>query len=138
MNNRTDNELCDSLILQLTTALHLNHFITIGWNQTLNRVIAQKANRFSINHYDHTVTRYMENSPYDDDPNINPQLTEKFFIKSVYFFHLDSTIKKIYRIIDHALTNTEACEPFFNKFNHFTLNFLAPKEKIFTARMKLC
>ena len=95
INKPTNNELCFSLILQLTNALRLNQLIAIGLNQTPNRFIAQKVNRFSINHYDFNVTRYMEDSPYDDDPNINPQLTEKFFINLDYIFHLDSTKKKI-------------------------------------------
>ena len=68
---------------------------------------------------------------YDDDPNINSQLTEKFLIKSQYIFHLDGTNKKLDHIIDHALTNTEAYEPFFNKFNQFalTFNFFTPNER---------
>ena len=41
----------------------------------------------------------MEYFPYDNDPNINPQQTEKIFIKSEYIFHLDS--KKIK--FDHIL-----------------------------------
>ena len=63
MNNPTDNELCDSLFLQLTTELHLNLFTTAGLIQTQNRFIAQKANRFSNNHYNQTVIIFMENSP---------------------------------------------------------------------------
>ena len=90
MNNPTDNKLCDSLNFQLTTTFHLNQLTTIGLSQIPSRFIAQKANRFSFNHYDHTVTRYMEDSPYDNDPNYNPQLNEKFFSNSVYFFHLNS------------------------------------------------
>ena len=42
MNNPTGNELCDSRFLQLTTALHLKQFTTIGLNQTLNRFSAKK------------------------------------------------------------------------------------------------
>ena len=130
MNNPTDNELCDSLTEKLTTALHVNQFTTKGLNQTLNRFIAQKTNRFSINHYDHTVTTYMENSPFDKNPNINPQLTGKLFIGSDYIFHPDSTNKKFDLINDHPLTNTKSYELFFNKLNHFLLmfNFLKPKE----------
>ena len=33
----------------------------------------------------------MEDSPYDNDLNVNAQLTEKFFTKSEYKFDLDST-----------------------------------------------
>ena len=135
MKNPTDNELCDSLIQKLTTALHLNQFTAIGLNQTLNRFIAQKANRLSINHYDHTGTRYMEDSPYDDDPNINPQLTEKFFINSKYFLQLDSTNKKFDHIIDLALTSTKAYKTFFTNsiVLHFYLTFSHQKKEKFTA-----
>ena len=79
-----------------------NRFTTIGLNQTQNKFVAPKGNRFYVNHYDHAVTRYMKNSPYDDDPNSNPHLTEKFFMKSEYIFHLDSNNKKLDHIIDHA------------------------------------
>ena len=102
-NNPADNELCDTIIHHLTTALHENQFTTIGLNQTLNRFIAPKPNRFSINHYDHAVNRYMKDSPNDDDPNTHPQQTESFFKKSEYIFHLDSTNKKLDNIKDHAL-----------------------------------
>ena len=77
-NNPEDNELCNSIIHQLTTALNANHFTTIELGQTLNRFIAPRANRFSINNYDHAVTRYMEDTPKEDDPNINPDYREDF------------------------------------------------------------
>ena len=44
----------------------------------------------------------MEDCPYDNDSNINPQLTEKLFMKLEYLFHLDSTNEKFDHIIDHA------------------------------------
>ena len=80
-NNPVDNELCDIIIHHLIIALHENQFTSIGLSQTLNRFVAPKANQFYLNHYDYAVAMYMENSPYDIDPNINPQLTEIFFIK---------------------------------------------------------
>ena len=64
-------------------------------NQTLNRFFAQKANRYSIDHYDHTVVGYMENSPNDTGPNVSAQQTEKFFIKPEYTFNIDSTNRKL-------------------------------------------
>ena len=78
-NNPEDHELCHSLVHQLTTALYENQFTTIRLNRTLNRFIASLANRFSINHYDQAITRYMEDTPSKDDQNTNPQLTEKIF-----------------------------------------------------------
>ena len=73
----------------------------------------------------------MKNTPHEDDPNTNPQLTEFFFIGSEYIFHLDSTNRKFGNIIARALTNTKAYEPFFSKFNLFalTFHFLTPKER---------
>ena len=45
----------------------------------------------------------MKESPNETDPNINAQLTKKFFINLEYIFHLDSTNKKRCHIIDHTL-----------------------------------
>ena len=61
-NNQEDNDLCQSRIDHLATALHEKQFTTIGLTQTLNRFVAQKANQFSINHYDHATARYMEDT----------------------------------------------------------------------------
>ena len=74
MNNPTDNKIYDTLNQYISAARHLNQFTTIVLNQALNRFIAQKVNRFPANHYDHTVTRYIEDSPNNDDPNINPNI----------------------------------------------------------------
>ena len=46
----------------LTTALHEKQFTTIALTQTLNRFNRQNANQFSINHYDHAIGRYMEDT----------------------------------------------------------------------------
>ena len=62
-NNQEDNDLCQTRLHHLTTALHEEQFTTIGLTQTLNSFVAQKANRSSINHYDHAIARYMELSP---------------------------------------------------------------------------
>ena len=77
-NNPEYNELCQSRPHELTTPLYGNQFTTIGLIQTLNRFIAPRANRFSINLYNHAITRYMEDNSNKDDPNTNPPLTEKF------------------------------------------------------------
>ena len=66
----------------LTTALHEKQFTTIGLTQTLNRFTAKNANRFSINHYDHAIAQYMEDTFLEDDTNTNPQVTENFFVRS--------------------------------------------------------
>ena len=74
--NPEDNELCQTQLHHLITELHEKQFTTIGLTRTLNRFVAQKANRFSINHYGHAIARYM-----DDDENTNLQQSDKFFIK---------------------------------------------------------
>ena len=72
-----DDELCDTNFPQLKKALNLNHFTYIGLSQTLNRFNVRKSNRFLVTHQDHTVIRYMDDSPYDTDPTVNSQLPEK-------------------------------------------------------------
>ena len=64
------NNNCDTFIQKVITALQRNQFTTIFLNKTLKQFIAQKSKRFSFYHCDHTVTRYMEDSPFDDDPTV--------------------------------------------------------------------
>ena len=40
----------------------------------------------------------MDKNPNEDNPNTNPQLTEKFFFRSEYLYHIDSTNKKLQNI----------------------------------------
>ena len=77
-NNPDNNELCQTRLCHLTTAFHEKKFTTIGLNQTLYRITALKANRFSNNHYDHAIARPKEDIFSNDDTNANPQLTELF------------------------------------------------------------
>ena len=44
----------------------------MGLNQTLTRFTAQKANRFSNNHYDHAIARPNEDMFSIDDTTANP------------------------------------------------------------------
>ena len=73
----------------------------------------------------------MKESPNETDPNINAQLIKKFFFNLEYVFHLDSTNKKLYHIIDTTLAKNKAYELFFSEFDHFspTFSFLTPKER---------
>ena len=100
-NNQEDNE-CLTRLHHLTTALYEKHFTTIGPTQTSNRFTAQKANRHSINHYDHAIARYMED-----------------------------TFLKLDHVITTALHDTKTYDPYFKKFNHFLLifKFLTPKKR---------
>ena len=79
-NKPADNEISQSRLPQLTTALHEKQFTTLGLTQTLNRFVAEKPNRFSIKHYNHAIARYMEDTVREEDENTNPQLTEKIFL----------------------------------------------------------
>ena len=69
-DNAEDNGINQSPFHQLTTALHEIYFTAIGLPQTLNRLVAQKANRFSINHYDHAMGRYMEDTVLEEDEDL--------------------------------------------------------------------
>ena len=60
-----------------TTSPKHKQFTTIGLTKTLNRFVAQKAHRFSINQYDHAIARYMDDTFLEDDTKTNSQLTEK-------------------------------------------------------------
>ena len=71
-NNQEDNEFCHTRLHHLTTALHEKQFTTIEQTQTLKRFVAQKANHFSINYYDHANARFMEDTFLEDDTNATP------------------------------------------------------------------
>ena len=71
-NNPEDNALRQSCLHKLTTARHEIQFRTIGLTQTLNKSVAQKGNRFSINDYDHAIPRYMEDTIIEKDEDTNP------------------------------------------------------------------
>ena len=43
---------------------------------------APRANKYSIEHYDHNVIRPNQDQLLDDDQFANPQLNEKFFIRT--------------------------------------------------------
>ena len=130
-NPTEDNEVRHTRLHHLTTALHEKQFTAIGLTQILNRFIAQKANQFSINHYDHAIARYMEGTFLEDDTNANPHLTEKIFIKSQYVFVINCMNKNLIKFISTAHRDTKAYDRYFNKFNSFsqTFNFLTPKER---------
>ena len=101
----------------------LKEFTTIGLTKTLSRLAAQKANRFSNNQYVHAIARYMEDTFLEDDTNANPQLTEKLFIRSQDVSTINCMNKKFDHVISTALRDTKTYDPYFNKFNHFSLTF---------------
>ena len=115
-NNPEDNAVCQSRLHKLTTALQERQLTTIGLTQTLTKKVAQQTNRFSINHCDYAIAQYMEDTLIEEDEDTNPQLTEKFLIKSEYIFLIDSMNKKYENTISTALTDTRAYDSYFNKF----------------------
>ena len=130
-NNQEGNELCQTRLHHLTTAIHEKQFTTIGLTQTLNRFVAPKANRFSINHYDHAIARYMENTCL----KTNPQKTEKFFIKSQYVIVINCMKKKYDNVISTRLREINS---YFDKFNfsHYFSISLHQKNLTYTAHIK--
>ena len=92
---------------------------------------APRANNYSIEYYDHNIIRPNQDQFLDEDRFANPQLTEKFFIKTSYIFTLNIFDKKHDHIISEALADIKAYETFNDKFQLFSLtfHFLSPKER---------
>ena len=130
-NTPHNNELSSTLLYLLTTALTLSQFTQVGYQQSVNKFTAPKANTHSIDYYDHNIIRPNEDICLLGDPNTNPQLTEKFFTKTSYNFTLNMLDKKYDKVISAALRNTNAYESYFNKFNFFSLifPFFTPTER---------
>ena len=102
----------------------------VGYKKLLKTFTAPRANDYSIEYYDHNIIRPNQDQFLDEDRFANPQLTEKFFIKTSYIFTLNIFDKKHDRIISEALADIRAYETFYNKFQLFSLSFffLSPKE----------
>ena len=111
-NNQEDKEFCHTRLHHLTTALREKQFTTIGLAQTLKRFVAQKANQFSINHYDHAIARYTSKTFLENNTNANPQLNENFFIKPQYVLVINCMNEKYDHIISNALRDIKAYDPF--------------------------
>ena len=118
-------------MLYLTTPLTHRQFTHIGYKKSIKTFTAPRANEFTIEHYDHNIIRTNQDQFLDDDRFANPQLTEKFFIKTPYVFTLNIIDRKYDHIISEALTDMQAYESFKEKFQFFSLtfHFLAPRER---------
>ena len=90
---------------------------------------APRANEYSIEHCDINIFRPNQDQFLGDDKFANPQLTENFFIRTPYIFTLSSIDKKNDHIISEALTDIEAYESFYEKFETFSLTFLFLTQK---------
>ena len=93
-NTPYDNEQCSTQLYHLTTALTPKQFTQIGYQQSLIRFNAPKANQYSIDHYDHHILRAIEDIFLDIDRNANTKLTENtIIINTQYVFTINSLDK---------------------------------------------
>ena len=119
------------MIYRLKTALTLRQLIYVGFKKLLKSITGTRANDCTIEYHDHNIIRPNHDHFLDDDRFANPQLTEKFFIKTPYIFTLNIFDKKNDHVLSQALIDTQAYENFQDKFQLFTLTFhlLTPQER---------
>ena len=126
-----DIERNKDMLYRLTTPLTARQFTYVGYKKSLKIHTAPRANEYTLEYYDHNIIRANQYQFLDDDRFANPQITEKFFIKTPYVFTLNIFDRKFDHIISEALTNTQAYESFKERFQIFSLtfHFLAPHER---------
>ena len=126
-----DIERNKDMLYRLTTPLTARQFTYVGYKKSLKIHTASRANEYTLEYYDHNIIRANQDQFLDDDRFANPQITEKFFIKTPYVFTLNIFDRKFDHIISEALTNTQAYESFKERFQIFSLtfHFLAPHER---------
>ena len=130
-NTHIDIERNKNMLYRLTTPLTSRQFTYIGYKKSLKTHTAPRANEYTLEYYDHNIIRANQDQFLDDDRFANPQITEKFFIKTPYVFTLNIFDRKFDHIISEALTDTQAYESFKERFQTFSLtfHFLAPHER---------
>ena len=130
-NTSIDIERNKDILYRLTTPLTARQFTYVGYKKSLKIHTAPRANEYTLEYYDHNIIRANQDQFLDDDRFANPQITEKFFIKTPYVFTLNIFDRKFDHIISEALTNTQAYESFKERFQIFSLtfHFLAPHER---------
>ena len=126
-----DIERNKDMLYRLTTPLTPRQFTYVGYKKSLKIHTAPRANEYTLEYYDHNIIRANQDQFLDDDRFANPQITEKFFIKTPYVFTLNIFDRKFDHIISEALTNTQAYESFKERFQIFSLtfHFLTPHER---------
>ena len=130
--NTTENiQRNKNILYRLTTSLTPRQFTYVGYKKLLKTFTAPRANDFSIEYYDHNIICPNQDQFLDEDRFANPQLTEKFFIKTSYVFTLNIFDRKHDHIISEALVDIQAYESFYDKFQFFplTFHFLSPQER---------
>ena len=130
-NTHIDIERNQNMLYRLTTPLTHRQFTYIGYKKSLKTYPAPRANEYTLEYYDHNIIRANQDQFLDDDRFANPQITEKFFIKTPYVFTLNIFDRKFDHVISEALTDMQAYESFKERFQLFSLtfNFLAPQER---------
>ena len=123
-NTHDSIEKNKDMLYRLTTSLTPRQFTYVGYKKLLKTFTAPRANEFAIEYYDHNIIRTNQDQFLDDDRFANPQLTEKFFIKTSYVFTLNIFDRKYDHIISEALTDTQAYESF--KVSVIFTNFSLP------------
>ena len=83
-----------------------------------------------MKYYDHNIIRPNQDQFLDNDQFASPQSTEKFFNQTPFLFTLSILYKKHDHIISEALSDIQAYESLYEKFENFSLtfHFLAPKK----------
>ena len=119
------------MLYRLTITLTPRQFIYIGYKKFLKTFTAPRAKDFAIEYYDHNIIRPNQDQFLDEDRFANPQLTEKFFIKTSYVFTLNIFDRKHDQIISESLVDIQAYESFYDTFQVFllTFHFLSPQER---------
>ena len=130
-NTSIDIDQNKDMLYRLTTPLTARQFTYVGYKKSLKIHTAPRANEYTLEYYDHNIIRANQDQFLDDDRFANPQITEKFFIKTPYVFTLNIFDRKFDHIISEALTSTQAYESFKERFQIFSLtfHFLAPHER---------
>ena len=129
-NNHDSIEKNKNMLYRLTTTLTPRQFTYVGYKKLLKTFTAPRANEFAIEYYDHNIIRPNQDQFLDEDRFANPQLTEKFFIKTSCVFTLNIFDRKNDHVISKSLADIQAYESFYDKFQVFSLtfHFLSPQE----------
>ena len=130
-NTSIDIDRNKDMLYRPTTPLTARQFTYVGYKKSLKIHTAPRANEYTLEYYDHNIIRANQDQFLDEDRFANPQITEKFFIKTPYIFTLNIFDRKFDHIISEALTSTQAYESFKERFQIFSLtfHFLAPHER---------
>ena len=118
-NTHIDIERNKDMLYRLTTPLTHRQFTYIGYKKSLKTYTAPRANEYTLEYYDHNIIRANQDQFLDDDRFANPQITEKFFIKTPYVFTLNIFDRKFDHVISEALTDTQLTKVLKKDFNYF-------------------